>query len=75
VRSRPPGERIPLISERVASNLDRISRVLTGEVVAKLEQWLKMIRAMLTGCPARIVEGRDLIVDHATGILQRPGPT
>lgn len=38
--------------------------------VAKLEQWLGTIRVMWPGCPARIVGGRALALDHAMDILQ-----
>jgi hypothetical protein len=38
--------------------------------IAKLEQWLNTIRVMWPACPARIVDGRSLILDHAIGILQ-----
>ncbi len=38
--------------------------------VAKLEQWLNTIRVMWPACPARIADGRSLIIDHAVGILQ-----
>jgi len=37
---------------------------------AKLEQWLRTIRVMWPACPARVVGGRDLVLDHAIGILQ-----
>jgi hypothetical protein len=35
--------------------------------IAKLQQWLKTIRTMWPGCPARLADGR-LILDHAVGI-------
>ena len=37
---------------------------------AKLEQWLRTIRVMWPACPARVVGGRDLVLDHAIGICQ-----
>jgi hypothetical protein len=37
---------------------------------AKLEQWLKVIRVMWPGCPARVADSRTLVIDHASGILQ-----
>jgi hypothetical protein len=37
---------------------------------AKLEQWLRTIRIMWPGCPARVADSRTLVIDHATGILQ-----
>ncbi len=38
--------------------------------VAKLEQWLGTIRAMWPACPARVMRGRHLVLDHALGVLQ-----
>lgn len=38
--------------------------------IAKLEQWLSTIRVMWPACPARIADGRSLVIDHAIGILQ-----
>ena len=37
---------------------------------AKLEQWLRTIRVMWPTCPARIVDGRTLVLDHAMSIMQ-----
>ena len=37
---------------------------------AKLEQWLRTIRVMWPACPARVVGGSHLVLDHAIGILQ-----
>jgi hypothetical protein len=37
---------------------------------SKLHQWLNAIQAMWPGCPARIADGRTLLIDHATGILK-----
>jgi hypothetical protein len=38
--------------------------------IAKLEQWLKTIRVMWPECPARIVDARALVIDHARGVVQ-----
>lgn len=38
--------------------------------IAKLEQWLSTIRVMWPACPARVVAGGRLVLDHAIGILQ-----
>lgn len=37
---------------------------------AKLEQWLTTIRVMWPDCPAKIVDRRMLIIDHAISVLQ-----
>jgi hypothetical protein len=37
---------------------------------AKLEQWLTTIRVMWPSCPARIVDRKTLVIDHAIGVLQ-----
>jgi hypothetical protein len=37
---------------------------------AKLDQWLNTIRVMWPDCPARVVNSRTLLIDHATGILR-----
>jgi hypothetical protein len=36
---------------------------------AKLDQWLTTIRVMWPGCPARIVDRKTLVIDHAIGLL------
>ena len=37
--------------------------------MSKLEQWLSVIHVMWPSCPARIVDRRTLLIDHAVGIL------
>ena len=36
----------------------------------KLDQWLKIIRVMWPGCPARVANHRTLLIDRAMGVLQ-----
>jgi hypothetical protein len=64
-------EAIPIFGPfGVVSQIGSVEYSRERRFSAKLEQWLKTIRVMWPGCPARIVDGRTLVIDHAIAILQ-----
>ncbi len=64
-------ESIPIFGPYgVVSQIGSVEYSRERRFAAKLEQWLRAIRAMWPDCPARLVGGRTLAIDHAVGIQQ-----
>ena len=64
-------ESIPIFGPYgVVSQIGSVEYSRERRFAAKLEQWLRVVRAMWPDCPARLVGGRTLVIDHAVGIQQ-----
>lgn len=63
-------ESIPLFGERgLANQLGSIEYSRPRRFCQKLEQWLKMIRLLWPGCPARIsADGQSLLVNRGSAV-------
>ena len=63
-------ERIPIFGAfGLVNQIGSVKYTRQRRFTAKLEQWLKTIRVMWPACPARIANGRMLVIHHATAIL------
>jgi hypothetical protein len=64
------GERIPLFGDLgLATQLGNIDYARPRKFREKLEQWIRLIKALWPGCPAEIAaSGKELIISHAASI-------
>ena len=64
-------ETIPIFGPcGLATQIGSVEYSRERRFVAKLEQWLATVRVMWPSCPARIVGGRALALDHGVAVLR-----